>query len=146
MHAGKWGGGIGLVHGVHTSREGSSGMGPSGRFGPFPCDDSNGRRGGVPGTRHPPLCWLEGGYWVWAVRAAAWYFRHTQADPLLAASAAWASRRRLSLLPAPSLEKNNGRLLLGNPLHPTSNGKHCTFHPLVSHSCTRSKYFDLLYS
>ncbi len=36
------------VHEKHTSREGSSGMGPSGRFGPFPCDDSNGRRGGVP--------------------------------------------------------------------------------------------------
>ncbi len=94
----------------------------------------------------PPSLLVRGGYWVWAVRAAAWYFRHTQADPLLAASAAWASRRRLSLLPAPSLEKKNGRLLLGNPLHPTSKGKQCTFHPLVSHSCTRSKYFALLNS
>ena len=37
---------------------------------------------GYCGTWYPPLCWLEGGNWVWAVWTAAWYFRHTQADPL----------------------------------------------------------------
>ena len=60
MHAGT----VARVREKHTSREVLSGMGPSGRFGPFPCDDSNGRRGGVPVTGHPPLCWLGGGYWV----------------------------------------------------------------------------------
>ncbi len=29
-------------------------MGPSSRFGPFPCDNSNGRRGGIPGTWNRP--------------------------------------------------------------------------------------------
>ena len=54
MHAGEGGHWtVAMVHENYTSREGSSGMGPSGRFGPFPCDDSNGRRGGVPGTGHP---------------------------------------------------------------------------------------------
>ena len=27
---------------------------------------------GYYGSWYPPLCWLGGGYWVWAVRAAAW--------------------------------------------------------------------------
>ena len=38
---------------------------------------------------------------MWVIRAAAWYFPHTKADPLLAASAAWASKRRPTLLGGP---------------------------------------------
>ena len=95
---------VAWVHEKPTSREGSSGMGPSGHFGPLRCDDPNGRRGTLDWA--PPPLLVMGAYWVWAVQAAGGYFRHTQADPLLAASAAWATRQRLSLLPAPSLEIN----------------------------------------
>ncbi len=70
------------MHGVHTSREGLSGMGPSGRFGPNPCYDSIGRRGGVLWDLLPPSMLVRGSLLGVGGRAAAWYFLHTQADPI----------------------------------------------------------------
>ena len=113
MHAGKWGVELDWCTGCIPAERAHQAWVLPVVSAPFHATTPSEGGAGYCGTWYPPLCWLEGRYWVWAVWAAAWYFLHTQADPLLAASAAWLRIRRLSRLPAPNLEKKRGRLLLG---------------------------------
>ena len=69
-------------------------------------------------------------------RAAARYLDHTQADPLLAASAARDMTHFLRRLLVPNLEMNLYRLLVANPRHPSSKGNRWTVHPQDSMSNT----------